>query len=646
MAPCSNRIPQGGLREPALPVGRQKRSVMAMTLAQNALRRESNGHFNSPSPVEGFPGQNSSHEIAASSQTQQKDQFTVPSAAKSRGLVDWAAIQIRPDPQVTKTEVGIRRDESQKYLEIYFDQFHDRWPITHRPSHEDEISETDLCELSMRMIGGWLFGTKEAIQFAVQTHGVLVDHIMSQLCQVTSQDRFQQSLPAWMANAALLNIIFGLYYGHDREISRVIILWNILMTALRETGFFRPETAWADEKRGYFVPLRMVKLGQRQRLAYTLFKLDAYLSILRNQPMTIFPEELHFSLPSTFTLWNSNGLHIWEEREVDEPVYRMSKSMYSLITDNAIDPSSAQEQPMVIEDIHLCLCAMQSNIWKNVQSAAPQSSCDVNVVLQKDSLRRHLQQLNSRLDRIMAQKVPISKSDFGHEEYLPYRYYYGWEDHTQADWQDVVTTRVKSILFDTTMLYFLLSLHLSVDVRKLTQIAKDRRLSTVEELSEVHRRAREERLASMKRWSTTPAARWALCQSVDVLVAYQNFKNGAGKPTNVRTLDPICHAALCVSALIVWAFCKFYDHGCDICSQGSIPIVELTTWSLSGNQFEKEKESWIETGERYPIYRPQLQGIQLCQCNTEFLIGLFQACLPNDWGTSEAIAPGIFKTTT
>ena len=147
-----------------------------------------------------------------------------------------------------------------------------------------------------------------------------------------------------------------------------------------------------------------------------MFKLDAYMSVLRNKPMAIFPEELHFSLPCTFSLWNSNGLCIWEERQVDEPSHRDLKSMLSLIGDSTLDSSSTQEQPMLIEDIHLCLCAMQLDVWKHSQNTAPQTDCEVDIVLQKDMLRRRLDRLNSRLDQIMAQDVPHSKLDFGHEE--------------------------------------------------------------------------------------------------------------------------------------------------------------------------------------------------------------------------------------
>lgn len=367
---------------------------------------------------------------------------------------------------------------------------------------------------------------------------------------------------------------------------------------------------------------------------------------MRDQPMTLLPEELHYPLPCTFASWNCDGLHVFEQRQSKEPYYRGLKSMYGLITDDSLntDTTSIGEQEMTIEDIHLCLCAFQSNVWKHIQTANSSTTCDVDVVLEKDSLRRHLKRLKSRLDRILAQEISLSNADCGHETYLPYRYYYGYEDHTQPGWQDVVSLRVKSMLFDTAMLHFLLSLHLSVNIRKLAQIAKDQRLESVEELSEVHGQARKQRQTYMQGWTFTHAARWALCQSIDVLVAYQECRNRSGTSTNVRSLDPICHAALCTSALVVWAFCNFSDAGCTVCTPESMPIIELTTWSMPGNRFAKERESWMEMGKRGPRYRPQVQGIQLCQCNTEFIMAIFQACLPHTWDIADSLAPGIFKT--
>ena len=98
-------------------------------------------------------------------------------------------MQIRPDPPATtipEVPSGTCHDKSQKdtevYLRIYYDQFHHRWPIIHRPSQEEkEENETDLSELATRMIGAWFLGTSEAVQSAIKTHGVLVDEIMSRL---------------------------------------------------------------------------------------------------------------------------------------------------------------------------------------------------------------------------------------------------------------------------------------------------------------------------------------------------------------------------------------------------------------------------------------------------------------------------------
>jgi len=51
--------------------------------------------------------------------------------------------------------------------------------------------------------------------------------------------------------------------------SRAVILRNILVAVLREVGAFKPETAMPDDKPGYFIPLRSVKQGERQRYVPT-----------------------------------------------------------------------------------------------------------------------------------------------------------------------------------------------------------------------------------------------------------------------------------------------------------------------------------------------------------------------------------------
>jgi hypothetical protein len=53
-------------------------------------------------------------------------------------------------------------------------------------------------------------------------------------------------------------------------ISRGVVLRSTLVAVLRAVGFFRNETIWADEKPGYFIPLHLSMLGERQRYIYDL----------------------------------------------------------------------------------------------------------------------------------------------------------------------------------------------------------------------------------------------------------------------------------------------------------------------------------------------------------------------------------------
>ncbi|EKD13377.1 hypothetical protein MBM_08460 [Drepanopeziza brunnea f. sp. 'multigermtubi' MB_m1] len=550
------------------------------------------------------------------------------------GLVDWSTIQIRRDTPSDNIENPSPDPTSAQYLEAYFNHFHHRWTLVHRPAFEQE--EDTLVMSSAKMIGAWLVGTCESKSFATTWHDALVEQLLPRLCTVTAQDRLYQSLSLDLCQSALLNIVFALYLGNDSVVSRAVMLRCILVSALREVGFFKSETAWIDEKPGYFIPMRLVRLGHRQRLAVYLFKIDAYMSILRDQPAIVVSEELHFPLPCAFALYNADGLHMWEQRQANEPIYRSQKSISEIISESALAPIPGNETPMLVEDTQTCLAALQSSIWKACASPASQ----VGLVLQKDSLRRQLDNIKSRLDTILNQDSGVL--EFGQEEHLPLRYYYGYEDHARPGWQNVVVARVKGLLFDTIIFYHLLSLQLFAEVRTLTNLAKDRHLGTVEEASAVHRQAREQRITSMKQWGATPTARWSLCHAVDILAVHQNiaYHDGAGNGASVRMLDPVAHIAVSVAALVIWVYCTLDIQGCEICTPGSATIIELMRWSVSGAQYAKEKDTWIEEGKGC---RVQLQGIQLCSCNVDRLVALFQVFVPESWTAADSIAPGVFK---
>lgn len=385
-------------------------------------------------------------------------------------------------------------------------------------------------------------------------------------------------------------------------------------------------TAWPDEKPNLFLPMRMGALGQRNRLATYLFKIDAYVSILRNQPPSLGSEDLYFTLPTTYTIYNSNGLHIWEERQTSEPTYRNQTMIFKMITDKFSDFYEKESNPMLIEDIQTCMCASWSSIWKLLKSQKVLKTYGPTLNPNKVALRQQLNLLKARLDRIHIQLSSTPTYDRqGH--YLPMEYYLGHEDHSLPSSASIVSVRMKDLLTDAMMLYHLLSISLSTNLGILVRLAKDRNLTPVEEASGAHGQARSERLFLAKQWSTSSNARRSLCHSVDILMAGRPF---------IENPDPISNIALIFAATVVHAYCIYGNCACVMCLPNPlVPVVEMTKWSNPGcDTYKNEREAWIEAGDEF---RPQLQGIQMCCCNAAFLVELYKTYLPAGWEVASMI---------
>lgn len=314
-----------------------------------------------------------------------------------------------------------------------------------------------------------------------------------------------------------------------------------------------------------------------------------------------------------------------------------------MINESASDSVLFREYPVLIEDIQLYICAIQPSIWKVSGHGDYSSDCEISIVLQKDTLRRRLESLKERLDQITNQNS--HNVQFGQEQCLPYRHYFGYEDQSHPGWKNIVTARVKDLLFDTFILYNIFSLHLYAEIGILNRLAKDQSLDPLRKVSARHCHAREQRQLYIQKWVEAPTARQALCHAVAILHAHQNLNPDLqqNRVIDKYTLDPMAYAALAVGALVVWAYSTFNKLGCEACFLGSrsnaFHVVELTNWTNSTPQLEKEKETWLEMGAATPV---QLHGIELCKCNTDLLTNLFRIYLPPDWELANVIAPGLF----
>ncbi|RDL40952.1 uncharacterized protein BP5553_00931 [Venustampulla echinocandica] len=577
---------------------------------------------------------------------------------QSTRLIDWSSLSIQKD-NANDTESlfpGTRSDlevdsmtpraadeQTEKYHAIYFTHFHHRWPVIHRPPYDRRPCDPVL-KLSINMVGAWIDNSQESKSYALATHNYLISYISLTLWSTqnkkSSSDGFQNGLPGAICVSAILNIVFALYCGEERLVFKAVILRTILVAVLREVGFFKVETIMADDRPGYFLPLHLSLQGERQRVAAYLFRIDNYLSIIRDQPTVLMLEELHFTVPVTLAGWDAESLLALESRMAMEPRFRSEKSMSSLIRNATSHSSSSTDDLILVEDVQLCLSAMQGNI-RHFWETSRAHNLDEAAEAARDSLKQRLDKLKSRLDQMSSQDTDSAK--FGEEPQLPMRYYYGYEDHSKPGWQRIVSQRPKALISDTLMLFHLLNLHLYSDVRTLSRVAKDRATANPPALSEHHQRAQELRIDSARYWTTTAAARRTLSHAVHILLLHQSLtpiwdmRSGA--------LDPISYVALSTSALLIWTFCNFNGPQNPGCPYPLMPAYGCPTTSSMDilslccqPQSESQMEFWIDTGGRSFV---EIDGVELCWRNVDVLVGRFKARIPDEWELAGIIAPGI-----
>lgn len=574
------------------------------------------------------------------------------------GPIDWSTMRIERDSsndanrelivQASQTNfVPIPRDlyplpkaASRKYLEAYYAHFHHRWTIVHSPSLEMK-SHTSLILSSMKMIGAWLSGNQEAKWLAVAMHERLMSHVLPRFLQNASKYTTEDASLMSLFQVALYNIIFALYCGAEDIVSRALFLKNILVTALREIGFFDPEVTFDDPK--IFLPLRILKHEDRQRLAAYLYKIDAYFSILHSQPPALAVEDLHYALPSTYALHNANGLHIFDTRYSIEPAARSHTTMCNLIQVIA-QKSEILDDPtdglMLAEDVQLGICSLQARLWhRSMKSHMP----DFSTVIELNHIKNRLETWRQWLNRI-----DISETDasgFTAERHWAMRFYYGLEDHTKSGWYNMVYNRQKSLVYDGIALYHLSHLHLYSNIRILSHLSKDLMpQSGLEGSGEVRQQAHQYRLNYVKEWAKASNSRRSLCHAAAIIGFYCDMTESMRE-----SIDPIIYIALTVGALVVWAYESFAIHNCQACTPGlqnqrlpdQLSPIELAKWAdiTRGPALEKEKEDWIEEGDGLVL----LRGMILCRCTLKSIVALYQSCVPVDWKIARTIAPGLVK---
>ncbi|KAI9649185.1 hypothetical protein NHQ30_001753 [Ciborinia camelliae] len=625
----------------------------------NVIRTSNPISISKSNSIEALNPVQTSNRIETSNPDQPFNVFRTPNPS-SLGLVDWSNLRIQQDtPQaqeepkntllpVSKLDhlCSLTKQTVDRYRALYFTHFHDRWPIIHSPSYEGDEEAPELLLPSILMIGGWIDGTVSSRDWALEVHHNLVEHILPRLCQPNVIDAMTQPLPIVLYQCTLLNIIFGSYCGRSDIVTKGLVLRNLLATSIYDVGILTSGTIYVDDKPGLFLPLHLVKQQQRQRLAVDLFKIDTYFSIIKGQPPLFRPEELHFSIPETVAHWNAGGLPTWEVRRLDEPKSRSQRSINMMLEDVTLGVIDFSESESMLEDIQICLWAMQSQISQLSKKAQPGRRNEIGLNLQRESLKRQLESLKRGLTKL---STKISGPErFEQAQNSPVRYYYGTEDHDEPGWKDIVSQRIYNFILDTSILYHLMNLQLCTETQTIRMLARDSALPDNIQgvFREVYTHPHTQRVSAARAWTQESNSRRALWHASEILLSHKKTNTTPSLANLIP--DSISYIALASAALVIWAHCMYGQETCNTLAPTSISVphevgisIELTKLSevISGSSYdEKGKEVWIE-GAAY--FRASIENVQLCSCNTGILMEKFRVHIPHDWEIVEEIAPNI-----
>jgi hypothetical protein len=99
-----------------------------------------------------------------------------------------------------------------------------------------------------------------------------------------------------------------------------------------------------------------------------LFKIDSYYATIRGQPSHLRPEEMHFTLTVTYSLWSQKAIGSLELFKSAEPFDRSQTTIAGL----SRSPLECKElSPFITfpEDVQVCICSLQSEIWEFVETS-------------------------------------------------------------------------------------------------------------------------------------------------------------------------------------------------------------------------------------------------------------------------------------
>ena len=315
------------------------------------------------------------------------------------------------------------------------------------------------------------------------------------------------------------------YRQRERIVEKAVFLHRLFVKVLRELSFFGAEALAHQEKTHFPGNVELYRPAIREtwkRLVTHLYKADLCLSLLRDQQPLLLLEDLEVNLPSTFSLWNAGGLHVYYQRRAEEPTDRYSHTICRL----ALAPMPWIPDTLLVEDIQLGLYALLSDARRQNGNDSTGTERKIHV----------LEFWKTHLDRLSDMCATDTRE-------LLLKYYAGDEDQRVPEGETAVISRVQALMREVTVLYHLVALHLHADVATITS-----NMTNGNE-GRTANRGPTEHVAKLHIWVHSAAAKMALSHAAAVLKMTGIWDAKPGT-------QPFSMVAASTSAAVLWTVCQ------------------------------------------------------------------------------------------
>lgn len=231
---------------------------------------------------------------------------------------------------------------------------------------------------SMVMLASWLEGGPEHQKLAP----VVYDEV--------NRIRMDLNPPLYLLQAALFYVVYATCsLTAEGMIARALNLTGLLISTCRYLGIFNGQyTCHEMGDKACDCPFAAWRIQEQlNTLAFSILRIDTYLSVLLDHPPSVRYQEMCIPLPKSRKLWAAANEDERRKLQWNEPAGR-EKALFSFFMRDALDPNRMSKLPYCLTDIdyHLSICATQTSIWEIAR--AVHSSTSDELAEEPDHSRR------------------------------------------------------------------------------------------------------------------------------------------------------------------------------------------------------------------------------------------------------------------